>query len=967
MPPKSSFATDPRIAKASKIFVNRDGPIGVFTKAALNIPAEGPKLLVFHGVGGQGKTALCTKLMSRVADDSSLSHLRTGLVDLHGREERDAARALVWLRNALARGKNNAMTFPAFDIAFANYWLVTRPDLPMPSFAARWLGRNDDFASDTVGAAGETAGEVLQSVEGLAQDLASATPFVGMALRRLTGWGIKKGRLEFHKRTNEALKQLFEDGELIAPREIECRLPFFLARDLDLFRQKKPEDRFVVFIDEYERVFDQGAAGIIHRENPLDKAFRDFAAESNGALLVFFSREKLPWPELDPNWTEDLTHAQHPVHGLAFKYAESLLKQAGVQNEKVVAAMIEGATARDPFTGELTTFPIMLELQLKHYFSRLENLDATITPEDFRISSDGFRARRNELVARFMRDYDSAFEATLKRIAVARWVDRDIFTHIVKSYATGFQLDRFDTVCQMSFVTELAEPGRFAVHSMIREAIKDISGDIINAETHECLFKHFDELSTVNNPRDIQLAHLEALAEAFFHASSRSPDALLKWWDEKSAGFDNPAFATTLEPLYHRVLEICERVLGTDHPSTASGYNNVASNLDDQGQAAMAEPFHRKALEIRERVLGPDHPHTAESCSKVATCLKAQGQATKAEPLHRKALEIRERVLGLHDPSTALSYNRLASCLKAQGRLLEAAPHFQKALEIRERVLGPDHPDTATSYNDVASCLKALGNLAEAEPLFRKAMEIRERLFGSDHPYTAMSYNNVASCLKARNCLAEAERLFRKALEIREHLLGSNHPSTAMSYNNLASCLRVQGQVEEAMPYTKKALEIRELVLGFDHPSTAMSYNNLAADLDAQGMAAEAEPLYRRALEIRERVLGPNHPSTASSYNNVAFNLAAQGRAMEAETLYRKALEIYERVLGSEHPDTATTYNNLAFNLAARGQLVEAAQLYHRALEIRDRVFGVNHKSVAILRERLESVQKRMNDPHGAN
>jgi len=53
---------------------------------------------------------------------------------------------------------------------------------------------------------------------------------------------------------------------------------------------------------------------------------------------------------------------------------------------------------------------------------------------------------------------------------------------------------------------------------------------------------------------------------------------------------------TEAEPLLRKALEICGRVLGPDHPSTAASYNNVASNLDDQDRFAEAEPLHRKAL-----------------------------------------------------------------------------------------------------------------------------------------------------------------------------------------------------------------------------------------------------------------------------------------------------------------------------------------------------------------------------------
>jgi tetratricopeptide (TPR) repeat protein len=79
-------------------------------------------------------------------------------------------------------------------------------------------------------------------------------------------------------------------------------------------------------------------------------------------------------------------------------------------------------------------------------------------------------------------------------------------------------------------------------------------------------------------------------------------------------------------PLFRKALQISEKVLGEDHPDTATSYNNLALCLDDQGKHSEAWPLFRKALQIREKVLGLDHPRTALSHNNVAGCLNA-GQA----------------------------------------------------------------------------------------------------------------------------------------------------------------------------------------------------------------------------------------------------------------------------------------------------------------------------------------------------
>jgi len=47
--------------------------------------------------------------------------------------------------------------------------------------------------------------------------------------------------------------------------------------------------------------------------------------------------------------------------------------------------------------------------------------------------------------------------------------------------------------------------------------------------------------------------------------------------------------------------------------------NNLALLLKDQGELAAARPLYERALDIDERVLGPDHPSTAGSLNNLAT------------------------------------------------------------------------------------------------------------------------------------------------------------------------------------------------------------------------------------------------------------------------------------------------------------------------------------------------------------
>jgi tetratricopeptide (TPR) repeat protein len=401
------------------------------------------------------------------------------------------------------------------------------------------------------------------------------------------------------------------------------------------------------------------------------------------------------------------------------------------------------------------------------------------------------------------------------------------------------------------------------------------------------------------------------------------------------------------QPLLEKALAMRRKVLGEDHPDTATSYNNLAYDLDAQGKYAEAQPLFEKALAINKKALGESHPDTAAFYNNLASNLRAQGKSAEAQPLHEKALAIRRKALGEDHSDTAASYNSLALDLHAQGMYGEAQPLFEKALAIRRKALGEDHPATALSYNNLAYNLDAQGKHRESQRLYEKALALRRKVLGEDHPDTAASYNNLAINLNAQGRYGEAQPLYEKALAITRKALGEEHPHTTQSYNNVAYNLNTQGKYAEAQPLVEKALAIRRKTLGEDHPDTAQSYNNVATNLAAQGKSAEAQPLHEKALAIWRKALGEEHPTTATSYHNLANDLRAQGKYAEAQPLYEKALAIWRKALGEGHPTTAQGYNSVATNLADQEKYGEAQPLLEKALAICRQALGGDHPDTA--------------------
>jgi len=74
-------------------------------------------------------------------------------------------------------------------------------------------------------------------------------------------------------------------------------------------------------------------------------------------------------------------------------------------------------------------------------------------------------------------------------------------------------------------------------------------------------------------------------------------------------------------PLFERALAICEKVLGPEHPGTATSLNNLASLLQDQSDPAAARPLYERALAIYEKARSaPSIPTRRRASTTSPTC-----------------------------------------------------------------------------------------------------------------------------------------------------------------------------------------------------------------------------------------------------------------------------------------------------------------------------------------------------------
>ena len=313
----------PRPAGTSEIFVNREASKKFFEDAVFSIPADRSIVRVFYGIGGQGKSALCRELLraTNPAVEPSYAFLRRAELDLHRRPKTDPDLLLVWIRNGFASA---GVAFPAFDLALAIIWQSTRGEEAFPRLENAWLAKSADALADV-------APDTVQALREVIEKSVETIPGMGILVIKGSKWVIDKTKRAYLERTRPSLRELYRAGALKKPYELSELLPWMLAQDLNHHLANHRAERFVLFIDEYESVFDEGGAGARWRENLFDQHMREFVRETNGLLAAFFLRERLPWGE-DPDWRADLDGAQHLIGGLRAEDADAWLQQVPIED-----------------------------------------------------------------------------------------------------------------------------------------------------------------------------------------------------------------------------------------------------------------------------------------------------------------------------------------------------------------------------------------------------------------------------------------------------------------------------------------------------------------------------------------------------------------------------------------------------------------------------------------------------------
>ena len=299
----------------------------------------------------------------------------------------------------------------------------------------------------------------------------------------------------------------------------------------------------------------------------------------------------------------------------------------------------------------------------------------------------------------------------------------------------------------------LAKVACFAPGAWIpREVLKSSVSEEIGDEQFSDGLTRMENLGLIENNEagDIWMHRLVASYVQDTRRNEKALEAVEVAVEEAAKIVNNSGYSSRMLPQLAHLRVLTDQALRRRDKIAADLANSLGNYLQMVADYAGARPYYEQALAIRRKVLGEEHPDTATSLDNLGSLLQDMGDNAGARPYYEQALAICRKVLGEEHPDTASSLNNLGSLLHAMGDYAGALPYFEQALAIRRKTLGEEHPDTAMSLNNLGYLLQVMGDYAGARLYYEQALAILEKKLGVDHPSTRIVRRNLESLDKFR-------------------------------------------------------------------------------------------------------------------------------------------------------------------------------------------------------------------------
>ena len=858
---RPSYALPQR--SASEVFTDREDARERFSRALSDTQAaDAYRVLVWYGVGGQGKTALqgeFGRMIERTRGawvNVKNRRLASALVDLENPANRNPAQALLSLRLQLA--EHGGFRFPAFDLAFARYFGLDQPGKDIRAVHPELFKQGSEILGDAL-ALIEDAATIIPGYALLAK---YGSKLAARGAESLYGWWDRRGR--------SVLVGLDE----MSVDQLASALPKYLGHDLSEAMAAPDGPRVVIRFDTHEALWrDRGL-----KDGPgallADDWLRRLVQDTPGALLVITGRDKLRWGEIDRGW-DDLLE-QHLLGGLSDEDAGAFLIKVGIEDADIRARMISAARGDE---GE-GCLPYYLDLERETHDALIA---AGQTPEPGQ-----FGGGRTEILARFLAHLDPETERRLRMASYPEALDPASLAILSNQFLKEPDTEGWKRILSRAFIEHPAE-GPPILHALTRATLQ-----ASEREDHWDRFRDIhlwfwqvaeEGMSKPDQP--VSATDEQRFLTAISHMVAVGRARSVQWGLDRLARFRDAARSRTVETAANRLMPFAREYAGPGWAGAIMSWQAAAAS--DLGRYAQAEDLFRQSMQTYTELYGADDPQTLNCAANLAGALADLGRADEAEAIYTRILGQQTLTLGDEHPDVGVSLHNLARIYADLGRLGEAVKLMRRALSISLAAQGPDDPSTALSQANLAGFLADLGAYDEAQELVDLALATQIRAMAADHPHLWLTRAVAANITYGRRRYTEAEATYRKVADALNATLGPDHPSSLAVRIRLARSAYRAGRLDAARE-TLDDVALRLAATGLpDVPAIGQALAERAVVRADQGESTAAAEDLGRAKEILAAFWPADHPNWWAVNFCEAHLLASAGQRDAARDLLQAA------------------------------------------------------------------------------
>jgi serine/threonine protein kinase/tetratricopeptide (TPR) repeat protein len=252
---------------------------------------------------------------------------------------------------------------------------------------------------------------------------------------------------------------------------------------------------------------------------------------------------------------------------------------------------------------------------------------------------------------------------------------------------------------------------------------------------------------------------------------------------------------------------IRERLLGADHPSLASNWNELGTLAEESGDVTEAVRCFQRSYDITVQTVSPSSPRALGFLLNMVEVLPEDDGAEAAEALLGRVMKAVTEADPLPTSRLVQLERSRAKIALGQGHAATAVVLSRQALQHAVEAFTRQHPDSAGTLLVLADSLAAAGQCAEAVAAFEQYLELARTLSIDKAPDTVRALVQSASCLLRLGRAPEAVARAERAMAALDHLEGNERLRAEARLALAEALVRVDPTSDRVRPLAEQARE----------------------------------------------------------------------------------------------------------------------------------------------------------------